>query len=136
HLDPSPMLLLEPKDEMASAFSKERLTPMINSSPVLKKIMGDRKSRTSDDTIQYKTFPGGFLAISSAGSPSNLAMRAIRVVFEDEIDKYETTKEGDPILLAEERMATFSTSSLAIRACSPTWVETSRIYASYLSSDQ
>lgn len=136
HLDPSPMLLLEPKDEMASAFSKERLSPMIKSSPVLRALMGERKSRTSDDTIQYKTFPGGFLAISSAGSPTNLAMRAIRIVLEDEIDKYETTKEGDPVLLAEERMATFHTSSLAIRVCSPTWVETSRIYASYLTSDQ
>lgn len=136
HLDPSPMLLLEPKDEMASAFSKERLSPMIQSSPVLREIMGDRKSRTSDDTIQYKQFPGGFLAISSAGSPSNLAMRAIRVTLLDEIDKYETTKEGDPVTLAEERMATFHTSSLAIRACSPTWVETSRIYRSYEDSDQ
>lgn len=136
HLDPSPMLLLEPKDEMASAFSKERLGPMIASSPVLRGIMGDRKSRSSDDTIQYKTFPGGFLAISSAGSPSNLAMRAIRVVLEDEIDKYETTKEGDPVSLAEERMATFTTTSLAIRACSPTWVETSRIFRSYGDSDE
>lgn len=135
HLDPSPMLLLEPKDEMASAFSKERLAPMIASSPELKKIMGDRKSHSSDDTIQYKTFPGGFLAISSAGSPSNLAMRAIRVVLEDEIDKYEVTKEGDPITLAEERMATFNNSSLAIRACSPTWVETSRILQSFEASD-
>lgn len=136
HLDPAPMLLLEPKDEMASAFSKERLSPMISSSPVLRKIMGEKKGRDSDDTIQYKTFPGGFLAISSAGSPSNLAMRAIRIVLEDEIDKYETTKEGDPISLAEERMATFNTSSLAIRACSPTWAETSRIYKSYMESDQ
>lgn len=136
HLDPAPMLLLEPKDEMATAFSKERLAPMISSSPVLREIMGDRKSHSSDDTIQYKTFPGGFLAISSAGSPSNLAMRAIRVVLLDEIDKYETTKEGDPVSLAEERMATFTTSSLAIRACSPTWEETSRIYRSFLSGDQ
>ncbi len=136
HLDPAPMLLLEPKDEMASAFSKERIAPMIASSPVLRQLMGERKQYRSDDTIQYKTFPGGFLAISSAGSPTNLAMRAIRIVLEDEIDKYETTKEGDPISLAEERMATFTTSSLAIRVCSPTWEETSRIYRSYLSGDQ
>lgn len=136
HLDPSPMLLLEPKDEMASAFSKERLAPMIASSPVLRAIMGERKRAKTDDTIQYKQFPGGFLAISSAGSPSNLAMRAIRIVLLDEIDKYETSKEGDPVSLAEERMATFTTSSLSIRACSPTWEETSRIYRSYLASDQ
>ena len=136
HLDPSPMLLLEPKDEMAEAFSKERIAPMIASSPALRAIMGDTKTRNADDTIKFKRFPGGFLAISSAGSPSNLAMRAIRIVLLDEIDKYEPTKEGDPVSLAEERMSTFHTSSLSIRACSPTWEETSRIFRSYEDSDQ
>lgn len=74
--------------------------------------------------------------MASAGSPSNLAMRAIRIVLLDEIDKYETTKEGDPVALAEERTATFTTNRLSIRACSPTWKETSRIYKSYMEGDQ
>lgn len=136
HLDPCPILLLEPKDEMADAFSKERVAPMIQSSPVLRELMGERVSRTGDDTLSFKRFPGGFLAMVGAGSPSNLAMRAIRIVLLDEIDKYEATKEGDPVVLAEERMATFNTSSLSIRVCSPTWEETSRIFRSYLESDQ
>jgi phage terminase large subunit GpA-like protein len=136
HLDPAPMLLLQPKDESVDAFSKERLTPMVKSSPVLRDLMGDEKSRDNDNTMKFRRFPGGFLALASAGSPTNLAMRAIRIVLMDEIDKYEPTKEGDPILLAEERMATFSTSSLSIRVCSPTWEETSRVYRSYLEGDQ
>jgi phage terminase large subunit GpA-like protein len=136
HLDPSPILLLEPKDEMAQAFSKERIAPMITSSPVLKKLMGDKVTRNAEDTISNKKFPGGFLAMASAGSPTNLAMRAIRVVLMDEIDKYETTKEGDPVTLAEERTSTFRDSAIKIRACSPTWEETSRIYRSWLESDQ
>lgn len=136
HLDPAPMLLLQPKDESVDAFSKERLTPMIKASPALRAIMGDERTRNSDDTQRFKRFPGGFLALASAGSPANLAMRAIRLVLMDEIDKYEPTKEGDPVLLAEERMATFHTSSLSIRVCSPTWEETSRIYRSYLEGDQ
>lgn len=136
HLDPAPILLLEPKDEMAAAFSKERIVPMVDKSPALKKLIGDGKSRDSDDTIGFKKFPGGFLVMSSAGSPTNMAMRAIRVTLLDEIDKYETTKEGDPVELAEERTSTFAHSSLHIRACSPTWEETSRIYRSYQSSDQ
>lgn len=136
HLDPCPILLLEPKDEMADAFSKERVAPMIQSSPELRKIMGDQRSRNGDDTLRFKRFPGGFLAMTSAGSPTNLAMRAIRVVLMDEIDKYESTKEGDPVSLAEERTATFGAASLAIRVCSPTWEETSRIFRAYLDSDQ
>lgn len=136
HLDPAPMLVLQPKDELVDAFSKERIAPMIASSPELRKIMGDHRTRTGDDTLRFKKFPGGFMAVASAGSPTNLAMRAIRVVLMDEIDKYEPTKEGDPVVLAEERMATFNTSSLSIRACSPTWEETSRIFKSYMSGDQ
>lgn len=136
HLDPAPMLVLQPKDEMADAFSKERIAPMIASSPALRAIMGDQRTRTGADTLRFKKFPGGFLAMASAGSPSNLAMRAVRIVLLDEIDKYETTKEGDPVALAEERTATFTTNRLSIRACSPTWEETSRIYKSYMEGDQ
>lgn len=136
HLDPCPVLLLQPKDDSVDAFSKERITPMIQSTPILRELLGGKRTRDGDDTLRFKRFPGGFLAMVSAGSPSNLAMRAIRIVLLDEIDKYEPTKEGDPVLLAEERMATFTTSALSIRVCSPTWEETSRIYRSYLSGDQ
>lgn len=135
HLDPCPILLLEPKDDMAQAFSKERFTPMVTSSPSLRGLF-DTKTRNSEDTILNKKFPGGFVAMSSAGSPTNLAMRAIRVVLEDEVDKYETTKEGDPVKLAEERTSTFRDSAVKIRACSPTWEESSRIYRAWLASDQ
>lgn len=154
HLDPCPILLLQPKDESVDAFSKERITPMISSTPVLSELMGggdatmggsfdldrpkskNKKATDGDNTLKFKRFPGGFLAMVSAGSPTNLAMRAIRIVLLDEVDKYEPTKEGDPILLAEERMATFTTSALSIRVCSPTWEETSRIYKSFLLGDQ
>lgn len=135
HLDPCPMLLTQPKDEAVDAFSKERLVPMVKASPELRKIFAERRTRVSDDTLKFKTFPGGFLAMGSAGSPTNLAMRAIRVTLADEIDKYEATKEGDPLILLEERTATFATAALSIRTCSPTWEETSRIYRSYLDGD-
>jgi len=136
HLDPCPMLLTQPKDDSVRSFSKERLAPMTRATPVLKNLLGDENTRNSSDTLDYKEFPGGFLALASAGSPANLAMRAIRITLMDEIDKYETTKEGDPITLGEERTATFKWNHLRIRTCSPTWEETSRIYKSYLSSDQ
>lgn len=137
HQDPCPILIVYPNGDAAEAFSKERLAPMIAETPVLKKLVGDPKGRKSENTIDVKHFPGGFVAIVSAGSPMNLSARPVRMVFEDEIDKYEPTKEGDPIMLAEERTSTYDElgNSLKIRACSPTIEETSRIWASYQASD-
>ena len=136
HTDPCPMLLLQPKDEAVEQFSKERIAPMIRVTPVLKALVSTGKTRTSDETLRYKSFPGGFLAMASAGSPDNLARRPIRVLLSDEVDKYPVTREGDPIALAEERTATFGLNWLSLRACSPTVAEESRIEASYLDSDQ
>lgn len=136
HLDPCPMLLTQPKEDSVVAFSKERLGPMARATPVLANLLGSDRQRGGKDTLQFKQFPGGFLAMESAGSPSNLAMRAIRITLADEIDKYETTKEGDPITLLEERTSTYTTNSLHFRCCSPTWEETSRIDKSYNESDQ
>ncbi len=136
HLDPCPILLIQPKEESAEQFSKERISPMVRSTPVLKELIGDQgKTRTSGETLTYKAFPGGFLALVGAGSPDNLARRPIRVILADEVDKYPITREGDPISLAEERTATFGLNWLSIRACSPTVTDESRIEKSYESSD-
>ncbi|CAB3779365.1 hypothetical protein LMG28688_00818 [Paraburkholderia caffeinitolerans] len=136
HLDPCPMLLLQPKEAAAEQFSKERITPMIRVTPVLRDLIGTSKSRNADETLLYKSFPGGFLALAGAGSPDNLARRPVRVILADEIDKYPITREGDPIILAEERTATFGVNWLSVRACSPTVENESRIEASYKDSDQ
>lgn len=132
HQDPAPMLLTQPKDGSVRAFSKERLQPMAKATPVLRPLLG---GHSATDTMVYREFPGGFIALESAGSPTNLAMRAIRVTLADEVDKYEPTKEGDPLILLEERTSTFVTNSLHMRCCSPTRADTSRITKSYAESD-
>lgn len=136
HLDPCPMLLLQPKEDAAEQFSKERITPLLRATPALRKLVGTGKTRSADETLLFKSFPGGFLALAGAGSPDNLARRPIRVLLCDEVDKYPVTREGDPITLAEERTATFGANWLSIRACSPTVEAESRIAASYDESDQ
>lgn len=136
HLDPCPMLLLQPKDEAAEQFSKERIAPLIRVTPVLRELVGTGKMRSPEETLTYKSFPGGFLALAGAGSPDNLARRPIRVLLADEVDKYPITREGDPIALAEERTASFGANWLSVRACSPTVEDESRIADSYKESDQ
>lgn len=135
HLDPCPFLLVQPKEEAAEAFSKERITPLIRATPALRKLVGTAKMRSADETQTYKPYPGGFLALVGAGSPDNLARRPVRIVAYDEVDKYPVTREGDPITLGDERMATFD-NGLSIRACSPTVDDESRIAASFADSDQ
>lgn len=136
HLDPCPMLLLQPKEDAAEQFSKERITPLIRVTPALRQLVGGNKQKNSKETLLYKSFTGGFLALAGAGSPDNLARRPIRVLLADEVDKYPITREGDPITLAEERTATFGLNWLSVRACSPTVEDESRIAASYEESDQ
>jgi len=136
HLDPCPMLLLQPKEAAAEQFSKERISPMIRVTPVLRELVGSSKTRNADETLLFKSFPGGFLALAGAGSPDNLARRPIRAILADEVDKYPVTREGDPIGLAEERTASFAVNWLSVRACSPTIEGESRIESSYEESDQ
>lgn len=136
HLDPCPILLLQPKDDAAEQFSKERVAPFIKATPVLRDLMGAGKTRSSDDTLLYKSFPGGFLAMAGAGSPDNVARRPVRLVLADEIDKYPPLKEGDTLVLADERQASFSENYLSLRVCSPTVDGESRIAKSYEEGDQ
>lgn len=137
HLDPCPILVVQPKTEVAKKFSNVRVKQMVKSSPVLRERYIESRQRDATDTTLHKEFPGGHLTIVSAKTPSDLAMLPIRIVLLDEIDKYDESagKEGDPINLAEERMSKYASNSLAIRTCSPTIKNLSRIEASYETSD-
>ena len=136
HLDPRPMLLVQPKEDAAEQFSKERITPLIKATPVLRGLMGDSRTRSSKETLLYKAFPGGFLAMVGAGSPDNLARRPVGIVMYDEVDKYPPLKEGDAFTIGDERLGTFNDRALSVRVCSPTFSGQSKIEASYGEGDQ
>jgi phage terminase large subunit GpA-like protein len=107
--DPAPMLVIQPTVETAEAWSKERLAPMIRDTAVLRGRFKDPRSRDSGNTLRHKEFDGGYIAIVGANAPSGLAMRPIRVVMADEVDRYPLSAgtEGDPLKLADKRQATF-----------------------------
>lgn len=108
HYDPSPIMVLQPTIQMAETFSKDRLSPMLRDTPVLRDRVND-KARNSGNTILQKIFPGGHVTMVGANSPSSLASRPIRILLADEIDRYPATagNEGDPLLLAGKRLTTF-----------------------------
>ena len=107
HYDPSPIMVIQPTIDMAEKFSKEKLSPMLRDTPVLADRINE-KSRNSGNTIMQKIFPGGFITIAGANSPTGLRSHTIRILLADEIDAYPASagKEGDPLLLASKRQTT------------------------------
>lgn len=133
--DPAPMMLLMPTVDLAKSYSKKRLAPMIRDTPVLRDKVKESKSRDSDNTILEKGFPGGYIALVGANSPTHLASRPIRILLADEVDRFPLSAgvEGDPLSLAEKRTSTFWNKK-KIFVSTPTEKEISRIEKEYESS--
>lgn len=132
HQDPSPIMLVQPTLELAQAFSKDRLSPMVRDTPELKKRMANAKSRDSGNTMLHKTFPGGHITMAGANSPASLASRPIRVVLLDEVDRYPVSAgtEGDPVTLVSKRATTFHNRKRVL-VSTPTIKGASRIESAY-----
>jgi len=107
--DPAPILLVEPTLDLAEAFSKDRLAPMIRDTPVLRGKIADARSRDSGNTLLHKRFPGGHLTLAGANAASGLRARPIRIVLFDEVDAYPASAgtEGNPISLGKKRQTAF-----------------------------
>lgn len=135
--DPAPMLLVQPTLDMAEAFSKDRLAPMLRDTPALAGLVADPRSRDSGNTLLHKKFPGGHLTLAGANSPASLASRPIRIVLLDEPDRYPPSagSEGDPVTLAQKRSTTFFNRKTVLTS-GPTIQGKSRIEAAYEESDQ
>jgi phage terminase large subunit GpA-like protein len=137
HHDPAPMLLVQPTLEMAEAWSKDRLAPMIRDTPALRDRIADPKARDSGNTLLHKKFAGGHLTVAGANSPAGLASRPVRVVLFDEVDRYPASagSEGDPVSLGRKRTTTFWNRKV-IAVSTPTIKGISRIEAGFESGDQ
>jgi phage terminase large subunit GpA-like protein len=108
--DPSGLIVIQPNVDMAKAWMKERIDPMLSESPRLKGLVrGEGGRRTSDDTMQRKVFPGGYLVTVGANAPSGLRSRPARRILGDERSGWtlDARQQGDPWDLATERTATF-----------------------------
>ena len=91
----------------------------------------------SGNTISKKNFPGGMLVIVGANAPTDLRSRPIKVLLADEVDAYKASagKEGDPVMLAEERQTTFWDYK-TVMVSTPTTKAASRILDEFNNSTQ
>jgi phage terminase large subunit GpA-like protein len=135
--NPGPVMIVQPTLDMAKRYSRQRLSPMIEESPTLKKKVRENRSRDEANTTLLKEFPGGFLAIAGANSAAGLRSMPVRDLFLDEVDGYpaDVDGEGDPCQLAEARQTTFSRRK-RLKTSTPTTKDISRIEAAFDASDR
>lgn len=137
HLDPAPMMMIQPTIDLAEDYSKSRIAPMIRDTKALTDLFFDVKSRDSNNTILSKLFPGGRLIMCGANSPAGLASRPIRILLGDEVDRFPASagSEGDPVDLAAKRMTTFWNWVMGLFS-TPTDKGASRIDVEYMAGTQ
>ncbi|MBS1853908.1 MAG: phage terminase large subunit family protein [Acidobacteria bacterium] len=135
--DPGPILVVQPRVEDGEAWSKDRLAPMLRDTPVLRGKVADVRSRDANNRVLHKRFQGGSITIAGANSPAGLAMRPIRYVLLDEVDRYPPSAgtEGDPVSLAVKRSTTWWNRKVLL-VSTPTVKGASRIESWWLRSNQ
>jgi phage terminase large subunit GpA-like protein len=137
--DPGPSLHVSPTGQRAVEFVRDRFDPLIGASPTLRKLIGTgQDKRKGADSISAKSFPAGSLNFASSFKPDELAARAIKYLFLDEVDRFAISAgcEGSPVALAIKRTKTFEGKGRRVVIVSTPTNRASRIHEWYLRGDQ
>ena len=137
HRAPAPVMMVQPTQNLAKRYSKQRLAQMISDMPVLRGLVADPRARDSGNTTTAKSFDGGVMFIAGANSAADLRSVPVRYLLMDEVDAYpyDVDNEGDPIELAVNRTKTFARRKILIGS-TPTVKDISRVEREYLKADQ
>lgn len=135
HLAPGSFLALFPTEKVGRKWVRTRLDSAIATTPELRSRIPLGRKMNSGNTLSEKHYPGGVLYIGSAGIPDDLASISVPYLLLEEVDRMPVVLEGegDPIELARRRLATFARSKEFMNS-SPTTVETSRVWPTWLRS--
>lgn len=137
--DPSPVLVVQPRESDAEDYSKDEIAPMLRDTPVLAAIAPDAKAKSGENTLLSKTMRNGAsLKLVGANSPGGFRRITVRVVIFDEVDGYPVGgagAEGDQISLGTKRSETFWNRKV-IAGSTPTVAGLSRIEKLYEEGDR
>lgn len=128
--EPSPIMLVEPSEDLVVQLGRERIDTMIKASPALRPLFGfteDLKVKTGVLSGSIKRFAGGYIKLSSAASPTDLISRPIRIVLCDEVDRYPARSDGNAIDMAIGRTTNFINRKILITS-SPGSLQASEVW--------
>jgi phage terminase large subunit GpA-like protein len=134
---PGPVILVQPTVELGKRFSRQRVEPLMSSTPQLAEKVLPARMRDSGNTLLGKDFAGGQLIITGANSAVGLRSMPAQYALLDEIDGYpvDVDEEGSPVDLVEARQRTFARRK-RIKVSTPTIAGRSAIEEAYVASDQ
>jgi phage terminase large subunit GpA-like protein len=122
--DPAPMLYIGPTRNNIEGVSKNRIMPMIESTPSL--FQGLRKGKKNKVTEKY--INGARVGFGWAGSVTELASNPAAMVFIDERSRMTDTNEGDPVALLRARIATYPGGKLIVTSTPTEGILTDKNY--------
>ena len=137
HEHPVPMLVVLPTLEVRKRWARQRLEPMLEETPSLAEIFDARRMRDGGNSEELKDFPGGMVILGGANSPASLSSMPICYALLDEVNRFpwEVGKEGDPLVLIDERTKAFMRRKVLLIS-TPTIKGQSRISDEFELSDQ
>lgn len=126
---PGPALVVYPDRDTAKEVSKDRLLPMFEDSPRLRRHLSGSLGDESSIRINLKHMP---IYLGWSGSVSRLGSKPVRLLILDEIDKYaHSNREANSDALAEKRTITWEGRRRLILKISTPTVEEGPIWLAF-----
>ena len=126
-------IMVMPTEKAAKKWMRKKFLPIARAT--IPGFYRDPRQRDSESSVLNRAFDGGNLQAIGAGSPGEFSGTSAANINQDEIDRYEDTKEGSAVDLADRAAKTFS-DAWKIKCSTPTRKGFSRIDAGYESGDK
>lgn len=118
----SSIMMVMPNEKVLKRASRNKVQPMIDASPALRKIFSEKKSRDSANSATEKEFDGGTLYLASAAASSDLSSIPVRFANSDEYSRFPLSVQGEGSAsdLIDARMITYGKRSKHLKNSTPT----------------
>lgn len=133
---PASQMMMQPSQTDLEVWMNTKFQPMVDSNPTIRDTMAKPRGREGVNNSKMKSYPGGFLMFSWAGSAKTMRGRSAPLIFADEVDGYEATEEGHPVQLLWQRAATFGDQRKLVEISTPTIKGQSYIEKAFEAGDQ
>lgn len=117
-------------------FKDSKFMPSIESSPELKALFTDKSDKNKANNSKTTELKNGtFIFWLNLNTPNDLRGKTLKVVLLDEISGVETSTQGSPVKLAEQRISQFGDDGLVVCSSTPLFPD-DFINSEYNLSDQ
>ncbi len=134
--NPTSQIMMQPSQGDLQTWLETKFNPLIDANEDLRSTIAKPRGRDGINNQRMKSYPGGFIMFSWAGSPKTMRGRSAPFIVCDEVDGYDRTAEGHPVSLLWQRAATFEDDKKLITISTPTIKGVSFIENAFEQGDQ